>query len=469
MPPGTPSIAPHVSLATIMDLLLDAVCVVDAEGRYLFVSAGYERIFGYRPDEVVGTRMIDKVHPDDRERTLRAAQNIMAGHAQPHFQNRYVHKDGHVIDVQWSARWSEEEGVRIAVGHDITELKRAESMQGALLAISEAAHADVDLSTLFGHIHRVVDGLLPATNFFVALRNPADGSVEFPYFIDEHDPAPAPMSLTAPTLTNAVIRSGRALLITPDNTPDLPADLQQVIGHASVDWLGVPLSVATGVIGALVVQSYTGNVRYSSADMQLLEYVSTQVASAVERNRDRSMLAHMVGHDSLTDLPNRYLFDEKLAAAMLSAADGQLSLGLLYMDLDGFKQVNDRHGHASGDLMLQQAAHRIRRCVRQSDTVARLGGDEFVALLYGVTDVDQATAVAEKIRRSLELPFELDGTIVQITASIGIAHYPDDGQDKQSLLHHADNAMYAAKRQGGNRLACSGDVPDGGASEQYAA
>ena len=261
MTPARPSIAPHVSLATIMDLLLDAVCVVDAEGRYLFVSAGYERIFGYRPDEVVGTRMIDKVHPDDRERTLRAAQNIMAGHAQPHFQNRYVHKDGHVIDVQWSARWSEEEGVRIAVGHDITELKRAESMQGALLAISEAAHADVDLSTLFGHIHHVVEGLLPAANFFVALRNPADGSVEFPYFIDEHDPAPAPMPLTAPTLTNAVIRSGRALLITPDNTPDLPVDLQQVIGHESVDWLGVPLSVATGVIGALVVQSYTGNVQ----------------------------------------------------------------------------------------------------------------------------------------------------------------------------------------------------------------
>ena len=86
-----------------------------------------------------------------------------------------------------------------------------------------------------------------------------------------------------------------------------------------------------------------------------------------------------------------------------------------------------------------------------------------------MTDVDQATAVAEKIRRSLELPFELDGTIVQVTASIGIAHYPDDGHDKQSLLHHADNAMYAAKRQGGNRLACSGDVPDGETSEQYAA
>jgi diguanylate cyclase (GGDEF)-like protein/PAS domain S-box-containing protein len=452
-----------------MDLLLDAVCVVDAEGRYLFVSAGYERIFGYRADEVIGTRMIDRVLPEDRERTLQAAREIMGGTAQPHFQNRYLHRDGHVVHVQWSARWSEEDGVRIAVGHDITELKRAESMQGALLAISEAAHADVDLPALFGRIHGIIGALLPAANCFVALRNPADGSVEFPYFIDQHDVAPDPMPLSAPTLTNAVIRSGQALLITPDSTPGLPPDLRQVIGHASIDWLGVPLSTATGVIGAFVVQSYSGEVRYSPADMQLLEYVSAQIAAAIERNRDRTLLAHMVGHDPLTDLPNRYLFDEKLASALQSAAAGQLALALLYMDLDGFKQVNDRHGHASGDLLLQQAAQRIRHCVRQTDTVARLGGDEFVALLYGVTDLDHATTVGEKIRASLEQPFELGGMLAHLTVSIGIAHYPEDGRDKQSLLHHADDAMYAAKRQGGNRLtgACNGS--DGQDAEQDAA
>ena len=185
--------------------------------------------------------------------------------------------------------------------------------------------------------------------------------------------------------------------------------------------------------------------------MQLLEYVSAQVAAAVERNRQRSMLAHMVGHDALTGLPNRHLFDGKLASALQSAANGQLSLELLYMDLDGFKQVNDAHGHAVGDLLLQQAAQRIRHCVRQTDLVARLGGDEFVALLYGVTHAEHAIHVAEKIRQSLEQPFELGGVIARLTVSIGMARYPDDGKDKQALLNHADQAMYAAKRQGGNR------------------
>lgn len=139
----------HPPLAVVMDLLLDAVCVVDERGRYLFVSAGFERILGYRADEVIGRPMIELVHPDDYERTLQAAREIMAGEPKLHFQNRYVRKDGRVVDIQWSARWSESDRVRIAVGHDITELKRAEAMQVALLAISEAAHADGDLRALF--------------------------------------------------------------------------------------------------------------------------------------------------------------------------------------------------------------------------------------------------------------------------------------------------------------------------------
>jgi diguanylate cyclase (GGDEF)-like protein/PAS domain S-box-containing protein len=452
------SIVNHLPLATVLDLLLDAVCVVDSEGRYIYVSAAYERIFGYRVDEVLGTPMIDKVHPDDRERTLQAARGIMAGRAEPHFQNRYLHKDGRVVDVQWSARWSEQDGVRLAVGHDITELKRAEAKQGALLAISEAAHADVELPVLFEHIHCIIGGLLPAANCFIALHNTADGMVEYPYFIDQHDEAPGPRPLTFPTLSNEVILSGRSLLITPDNTSELPATLQQVVGHDAIDWLGVPLCAASGVIGALVVQSYTGDVRYSLADMQLLEYVSAQIAAAIERNRGRSVLAHLVGHDPLTDLPNRALFDTRLASAMKAAADDQQPLGLLYLDLDGFKQINDQHGHAVGDVLLQQAAQRIRHCLRQSDIVGRLGGDEFVALLYGVTHIEHATAVAEKIRLSLEQPFALDGMIVRISVSIGIARYPDNGADKHSLLRYADQAMYAAKRLGGNQLSCAGEA-----------
>lgn len=147
---------PVVPLANVADLLLDAICVVDTEGRYLYVSAAYERIFGYPPEEVLGRRMIDLVHPDDRERTLRAAEEIMHGQPKLHFQNRYLRKDGQVVHVMWSARWSEADQARIAVARDITELKRAETIQAALYAISEAAFATKDLLALFQRIHRII-------------------------------------------------------------------------------------------------------------------------------------------------------------------------------------------------------------------------------------------------------------------------------------------------------------------------
>ena len=113
-------------LVELLDLLPDAVCVVDADGRFLYVSASFERILGYRREEVLGRQTFDLVHPDDRAATEQQAGQVMAGALQRHFRNRYVHRDGHSVDIQWSARWHPEYGVRVAIGREITELRRAE-------------------------------------------------------------------------------------------------------------------------------------------------------------------------------------------------------------------------------------------------------------------------------------------------------------------------------------------------------
>lgn len=435
----------------VMDLLLDAICVVDVQGRYVFVSAAFERIFGYTPEEVIGRPMIQLVHPDDRERTLQAANEIMAGQPKPHFQNRYVRKDGRVIHIMWSARWSEADQVRIAVARDVTELKRAERMQVALHAISEAAHSAEDLLALFRHIHRIVGKLLPANNFFVALYDAKKDELSFPYFVDEYDQAPPMQSLDSGTLSSEVIRSGQALLLTPDTRMDLPARVRPIVGRDSLDWLGVPLSAQRGVIGALVVQSYSGDVRYSQQDKALLQFVSTQIAAAIERKKTETRLQYLAQHDQLTDLPNRELFHDRLCTALARARRDQQRLAVLYLDLDQFKPVNDRHGHDIGDLLLCEAAARISQCVRESDTVGRIGGDEFVVLLSGISLPEHAAAVAAKIHAAFEQPFELAGCLLQVSVSIGIAIYPDHGEDDKQLLRHADDAMYGAKRQGGKR------------------
>lgn len=446
-PSGAPSID-HV-----MDLLLDAVCVVDVEGRYVFVSAAFERIFGYAPEEIIGRPMIELVHPDDRERTLQAANEIMAGQPKPHFQNRYVRKDGRVVHIMWSARWSEADGMRIAVARDITELERAEQIQVALHAISESAHSAADLMTLFGHIHLIIGKLLPANNFFVALYDARKDELSFPYFVDQYDQAPAPCRLDSGTLSGEVIRSGRALLLTPD-TPTPPEPDRSLTRRHSLDWLGVPLAGQHGVIGALVVQSYSGEVRYTEQDKALLQFVSTQVAAAIERKQTETRLRYLARHDQLTALPNRELFHDRLRTALAEAHRDSRRPAVLYLDLDRFKSVNDSYGHDIGDLLLCEAAARIRRCVRESDTVGRIGGDEFVVLLAGIGPSGHAaaiaTAIAADILAALAQPFELGGRQVQMSVSIGMAVYPEHGEDDRALLRRADDTMYAAKRRGGN-------------------
>ena len=442
---------PPARLENVLDLLLDAVCLVDVEGRFVYISAACQRIFGYAPEELVGSRMIELVHPDDRARTLAAAAAIMAGTPNPHFENRYVRKDGHVAHIMWSARWSEADGLRIAVAHDITEHKRTESVQAALLAISEAAHTAADLLALFRSIHAIIGGLLPARNFFVALHDTEHDTLSFPYFVDEHDSAPAPMKLASGSLSAEVIHSGKALLLTSDGTTTLRENGTLGTGAASLDWLGVPLIAQSGTLGALVVQSYSGDTRYTEKDKRLLQFVSAQVAAAIERKQTETRLRHIAQHDALTHLPNRKLFDDRLQVALTRARRDSERLAVLYIDLDHFKPINDTLGHGAGDRLLHEVARRISGCVRESDTVGRMGGDEFVVLLTGIKQPSHALLVAEKIRAALQQPFALDEHRVSTMASIGIATYPEHADAGQALVRAADHAMYRAKKLGGNR------------------
>jgi diguanylate cyclase (GGDEF)-like protein/PAS domain S-box-containing protein len=160
--------------------------------------------------------------------------------------------------------------------------------------------------------------------------------------------------------------------------------------------------------------------------------------------------SHLAAHDSLTDLPNRMLLKDRLTQAIESARRHRHQLGVVFLDLDRFKPVNDAYGHGIGDQLLQSVARRLVASVRRSDTVSRHGGDEFVVLLSQVEQADDAAASSKKMLKALAAPFEVAGRDLHVTVSIGVSVYPDDGQDSETLIQNADTAMFCAKARGGN-------------------
>jgi diguanylate cyclase (GGDEF)-like protein/PAS domain S-box-containing protein len=165
---------------------------------------------------------------------------------------------------------------------------------------------------------------------------------------------------------------------------------------------------------------------------------------------EQETVAHQAQHDFLTNLPNRLLFRDRFKQQLARAKRHKKKFAVLYIDLDKFKPVNDTLGHQVGDQLLVAVAERLKLQVREIDTVSRFGGDEFAVLMSEVTSRNDVTTLADKVLASLSLPYSLEGHAIHVTGSMGIAIYPDDGPDMETILSKADISMYKAKRNGAN-------------------
>jgi diguanylate cyclase (GGDEF)-like protein len=168
----------------------------------------------------------------------------------------------------------------------------------------------------------------------------------------------------------------------------------------------------------------------------------------------------MATHDELTGLANRVLLKDRINTAISFHKRQELQIAVLFIDLDGFKTINDTHGHDVGDELLVQVAEKLKSCVRQSDTVVRFGGDEFVLLLTGLHNKNEAAYIADKVLKLMQQPFTLSAERVYIGCSIGIAMYPDDGVTDNDLLKIADTLMYRVKANGKNHYVFNSDKND---------
>lgn len=227
--------------------------------------------------------------------------------------------------------------------------------------------------------------------------------------------------------------------------------------------ISLPLIIGTKVLGVMnVALGHPHN--FTENEIQSLKFLGDQASIAIQnanlyeqaqqeisdRKKAEKAIQHLANHDALTGLPNRRLFNERIKLEISRSQRNDQKIGIMLFDLDHLKNINDSYGHNVGDLLLQAVAQRLLGLLRKSDTVARMGGDEFLLILPEMNQQEDAILTAERILSALSTPFHLDSYEVRITTSIGIAFFPDDGVDANSLIKKADISMYKAKEKGGN-------------------
>jgi len=264
-------------------------------------------------------------------------------------------------------------------------------------------------------------------------------------------------------LAHAVFVLGADPVVTVYFPPIVVLGCAYILGWRSAVFWSLPCLA----VMAAAVYAPTPPIRPADRDVDfviragaLLTVLAFAVSFRRSHDRQAAELAELAGTDPLTGLSNRLALEDSIDRVLTQAARFHRRSGLVYVDLDDMKVVNDAHGHDCGDLYLREIAERIRNVSRSYDIIARVGGDEFVVLLSETTDADGARVYAEKLIDVLAQPMEINGSWFQPKASIGFACYPEDGDSAVALLSAADAAMYAAKQGGGNRVHAAHAAPE---------
>jgi len=432
----------------------EALSYTDMDGIILEVNKQFEELFGYELEEMRG-KHIEKVLINWRTQIL-GSNRVFKD-----LELIAKKKNDKLIHVSVSVTLNQVNGEitgKIFLLNDITNRKENETANNVLYNISRAANSDISLMQLYPVIREELSNIIDTTNFYIALFDEEKNKLYFSYYADETGEKDKDILVSkysgSDSIFNYIFKTGESLLLNYNKYKGMIArgdfNSHDVITNKQV-WLGVPLKIEGKIIGSMILQSYTDPKLYSKKDIRLMEFVSQQIATAIERKQIEEKLKFLSLYDSLTRLPNRVLFYDRMRQEIAYAKREQKKFALMFLDLDDFKKVNDKFGHDIGDQLLQEVAKKFNKLLREADTICRLGGDEFIILLPRLRQPrENAVDVAGKILHSLGEPFLIKDNQIYIKISIGIALYPDDGEKEEDLIKSADNAMYTAKKEGPN-------------------
>jgi len=400
----------------------DIIAILDDIGTLQYSSLAAERMLGYPPEQLIGTNAFDLVHPDDLELAAGTFARVLNQPEMPvRIELRIRHANGTWRDIEIAAsNFLDDPAVRGIVlnNRDVTDRRRAEDANRA---------SEEWFRSLVQHGHDII-----------AVIDAASSKVRYV--------SPSIRHLMALEPEEVMAAEGSAF-IHPDDQRTLAAHFARVIA-------------APGVHTPIEVRARHGDGTWrwlevactNQVDNPVVQGVVLNLRDVTERKEVEGQLSHQALHDSLTGLPNRGLVTDRLTHALARAARVDTRLGVLFLDVDRFKLVNDTRGHDVGDQLLIAAADRLRLATRESDTVARFGGDEFVVVYEDANDVEELLRFAERLCSVVAIPFQVDGTELYATISVGVA-IGGAGASADALLRDADAAMYHAKERGGGAVA----------------
>ena len=442
---------------------------IGLDRQFIRVNRRVCEIFGYAENELIGRTGRDFSHPDDVDVVNAQRERLHAGEINHvHVEKRYVRKDGGIVWVNVTVAVARgphgEAQYEITIFEDITARKTAEREREA------AEHALRESEERRARHLRRQERIARFGQEALARRESADlvhGAVQTVLealgaeAVGYLEPAPqgdeimlrAIVGLADANAHPGTYRGNRkplyGVMASGTRAFTTGADLGVEWGRDLKGIALVPVRRENAVRGAMFIGQREGE-GFGPDELNFVDAVATILSTALQRLDTEAQLTYLAQFDSLTGLANRALLTDRFAQAIVQAKRRNVPLGVLFIDLDEFKIVNDTLGHAAGDELLKGVAERLRETLRPGDSVARIAGDEFAVLLGELANAHDAAVVAQKLICAITEPFELQAQEVLITASIGIATYPADGQDASALLAAADAAMYRAKQSGRN-------------------
>jgi len=400
----------------------DVIWTMDTNLRYAYVSPSVTHMRGYSVDEFLAQSVRESLTPASLEIVRKAMAEIMAmpnvrdlgPYSSKTLELELNCKDGSTVwaDTSMTAL-RDEEGRPIGIlgiTRDITERKRAEEA----LRESEKLYSTMAYSSQVG-VYIVQDGKF----VFVNPQLQEDTG-----YAENELLGTDPLQLVHPE-DREMVRNNAVTMLKDERS--LAYEYRIIGRDGETKW----------------IMETVASIQYQGRRATLGNFMDI-----TQRKQIEEAIRHVAFHDTLTGLPNRMLFDDRLNVEIAHARRNGQKLALMFLDLDRFKAINDTFGHKAGDQTLQAVGQRLSSLLRKSDTVARMGGDEFTLILPEIARPNDADKVAQKILEALREPFILDGLEVRITTSVGTAVYPDDGEDADTIMKNADTAMYRAKERG---------------------